>query len=62
VVRAAKRWIANHLLSGLITTETIELMVAKVYSAEDKPIDVPATVTSGFLRFLHLLAFHDWFG
>jgi len=62
VVRMAKRWVASHMLSGLITTEAIELMVAKVYSDNDSPLEPPSTVISGFLRFLQLLAFHDWLG
>jgi len=60
VVRMAKRWVANHMLSGLITTEALELMVAKVYSDSETPFDTPSTVTAGFLRFLYLLAYHDW--
>jgi U3 small nucleolar RNA-associated protein 22 len=60
VVRLAKRWIACHLLSDLIPFEAIELLVAKVYTNRDVPLDPPATVVSGFLRFLHLLASHDW--
>ncbi len=62
VVRMAKRWVASHMLSGLITSEAIELMVAKVYSDHDSPLEPPSTVTSGFLRFLQLLAFHNWLG
>ena len=62
VVRMAKRWVANHMLSGLITTEAVELMVAKVYSDDETPLETPSTVTAGFLRFLHLLAHHDWLG
>ncbi len=62
VVRMAKRWVGCHMLSGLISMEAIELMVAKVYSDSDSPLEAPSTVTSGFLRFLHLLAFHDWLG
>eukprot|EP00537_Pseudo-nitzschia_pungens_P011070 CAMPEP_0172386406 /NCGR_PEP_ID=MMETSP1061-20121228/3972_1 /TAXON_ID=37318 /ORGANISM="Pseudo-nitzschia pungens, Strain cf. pungens" /LENGTH=1289 /DNA_ID=CAMNT_0013115787 /DNA_START=259 /DNA_END=4128 /DNA_ORIENTATION=- len=62
VVRLAKRWVANHMLSGLITTEAIELMVAKVYSDDESPLETPSTVMAGFLRFLHLLAHHDWLG
>lgn len=62
VVRMGKRWIANHLLSGLITTEAIELMVAKVYSESQSPLGVPCTVMSGFIKFLHLLSSHDWLG
>ena len=62
VVRMAKRWVASHLLSGLISTEAIELMVAKVYSSDEAPVDAPATVTTGFLRFLQLLSSYDWLG
>ena len=60
VVRLAKRWTASHLLSDLIPFEAIELLVAKVYTNRDVPLDPPSTVVSGFLRFLHLLASHDW--
>ena len=62
VVRMAKRWVASHMLSGLITTEALELMVAKVYSDDETPLQPPSTVTAGFLRFLHLMAYHDWLG
>ena len=62
VVRMAKRWIANHMLSGLIPMEAIELMVAKVYSDNETPLQTPTTVTAGFIRFLYLLAHHDWLG
>ncbi|KAG7353253.1 Nrap PAP/OAS1-like domain containing protein [Nitzschia inconspicua] len=62
VARMSKRWVANHLLSGLISSEAIELIVAKVYSEDKSPSGVPSTVTSGFIRFLHLLASHDWLG
>lgn len=60
VVRIAKRWVASHLLSGLITDEAIELMVAKVYSDGEASLEAPGTVMAGFLRFLRLLATHDW--
>jgi U3 small nucleolar RNA-associated protein 22 len=59
-VRMAKRWIAGHLLSGLLSDEMVELMVAKVYTDHEFPLDAPGTVVAGFLRFLHLLATHDW--
>jgi U3 small nucleolar RNA-associated protein 22 len=63
VVRMAKRWVANHLLSGLVSAEIIELIVAKIYSdGETTHQGTPSTVTAGFLRFLHLLASHDWLG
>jgi U3 small nucleolar RNA-associated protein 22 len=62
VVRMAKRWIANHLLSGHVTSEAIDLIVAKVYSDYENPSGIPSTTTSGFIRFLHLLSSHDWLG
>jgi U3 small nucleolar RNA-associated protein 22 len=60
VVRMATRWLASHLLSGMISIEALELMVARVYSDEEALLEVPGTVQAGFLRFLHLLANHDW--
>jgi U3 small nucleolar RNA-associated protein 22 len=61
VVRMAKRWVSGHLLSGLISLELIELLVAKVYDDDqDSPLGAPGTVSTGFLRFLHVLATHDW--
>jgi U3 small nucleolar RNA-associated protein 22 len=62
VVRMAKRWIANHLLSGHISSEAIDLIVAKVYSDDENPSGIPSTITSGFIRFLHILGSHDWLG
>jgi U3 small nucleolar RNA-associated protein 22 len=60
VVRLAKRWVSGHLLSGLIPLEAIELLVTKIYSEGNSSLDVPASVSTGFLRFLQLLATHDW--
>jgi U3 small nucleolar RNA-associated protein 22 len=60
VVRLAKRWVSGHLLSGLIPLEAIELLVAKIFSDRSSPLDAPGSVTTGFLRFLHLLETHDW--
>lgn len=60
VVRVAKRWVANHLLSGHITTELIELLVAKIFSGSSVFIQPPTTVGAGFLRFLDLVATFDW--
>ena len=60
VVRVAKRWVASHLLSGHITTELIELLVAKVFSVSSVFVQPPSTVGAGFLRFLDLLANFDW--
>mmetsp|Transcript_14570 Transcript_14570/g.35207 ORF Transcript_14570/g.35207 Transcript_14570/m.35207 type:complete len:1208 (+) Transcript_14570:97-3720(+) len=60
VVRMAKRWLASHMLSDLMTIESIELLVAKVYSKDEALLGVPATVQAGFLAFLHLLGNHNW--
>ena len=59
VVRLAKRWIAVHMLSNLIPHEAIELLVASIYT-NPAPLHIPSTLTSGFMRFLSLLAHHDW--
>jgi U3 small nucleolar RNA-associated protein 22 len=60
VARMAKRWVSSHLLSGMVPFEAVELLVAKVYSDTDSPLEVPGTVVAGFLRVLHLLATYDW--
>ena len=60
VVRLARRWLCSHMLSGLISLEAVELMVAKIYENSEYPLDEPGTVEAGFLRFLNLLACHDW--
>jgi U3 small nucleolar RNA-associated protein 22 len=60
VVRLARRWSASHLLSGHLTTELIELLVASVYSDDSVFVQPPATVAAGFFRFLQLLATSDW--
>lgn len=62
VVRMAERWCASHLLSGLMPTTIVELLVARVYSEGNTTMGPPATLMAGFLRFLHLLARHDWAG
>ncbi|KAM7295240.1 nucleolar protein 6 [Ixodes scapularis] len=57
--RLAKRWVASQLLSGHVTEECIELLVASVYVAP-APYAVPNSPRLGFQRFLALLANHDW--
>eukprot|EP00934_Nitzschia_sp_Nitz4_P000925 Nitzschia sp. Nitz4//scaffold6_size259037//47180//50993//NITZ4_001049-RA/size259037-processed-gene-0.4-mRNA-1//1//CDS//3329556818//925//frame0 len=59
-VRMAKRWVASHLLSGLLTDDIVELIVAKIYSEEAASAVRPSTVLSGFVRFLAVLGNHDW--
>ncbi|KAL9182688.1 hypothetical protein ACHAXT_013340 [Thalassiosira profunda] len=74
VVRLAHRWVGSHMLSDMLPLEALELLVARVYtdpspSAEDdrsrqSPTGAiegpPATAAAGFLRWLRLLAGHDW--
>jgi U3 small nucleolar RNA-associated protein 22 len=59
VTRLAKRWLASHLLSNHFPFEAIELLVASVYSSQES-LGPPASVVTGFLRFLRLLGSHDW--
>ena len=60
VVRMAKKWLANHLISGMIPGELVELMVCHIYTQGSSSLGVPGTMNAGFLRFLSLLATHDW--
>jgi len=59
VLRLAKRWMASHMLSGLFRHEAIELLILYIYT-NPQPLLSPTTVISGFMRFLHLMAFFDW--
>jgi len=60
VMRMASRWVAGHMLSGQIPQEAIELLVAKVYTDRGSSLEPPGSVAAGFLRFLQLVASHDW--
>ncbi|KAL4354660.1 hypothetical protein GQ457_06G039830 [Hibiscus cannabinus] len=59
VVRLAKRWLASHLFSACLAEEAVELLVAYLF-LKPLPFDVPCSRITGFLRFLRLLAEHDW--
>jgi U3 small nucleolar RNA-associated protein 22 len=59
-VRMAKRWLSTHLLSDHVPLEAVELMVANVYTDRSSCLDPPGSVVAGFLRWLGLLAQHDW--
>ncbi|GMI78326.1 hypothetical protein like AT1G63810 [Hibiscus trionum] len=59
VVRLAKRWLASHLFSACLAEEAAELLVAYLF-LKPLPFDVPCSRITGFLRFLRLLAEHDW--
>uniref|UniRef100_A0A914X0M9 Nucleolar protein 6 n=1 Tax=Plectus sambesii TaxID=2011161 RepID=A0A914X0M9_9BILA len=57
--RLAKRWLAGHLLSGYLADEAVELIVASLF-VNPAPFAIPGSGLVGFIRFLHLLANHDW--
>ncbi|KAK6258334.1 hypothetical protein SCA6_012808 [Theobroma cacao] len=59
VVRLAKRWLASHLFSACLAEEAVELLVAYLF-LKPLPFNVPCSRITGFLRFLRLLAEHDW--
>lgn len=65
VVRLALRWVASHMMSDMITHETIELIVVKVYMEPtgklNSFVNAPlSTAVAGFIKFLHLISTHDW--
>ncbi len=54
-----KRWLAAHMLSGLIPGEATELIVASIF-IDPAPLYTPNTITNAFMRCLHFLSTHDW--
>eukprot|EP00752_Nemacystus_decipiens_P010134 g9031.t1 len=58
-VRAASRWLEEHMMSEHLRVEAVELLVASLFS-DEAPLAPPSTGLAGFLRFLLLLAGHDW--
>ncbi|XVE82616.1 hypothetical protein DITRI_Ditri16bG0020000 [Diplodiscus trichospermus] len=59
VVRLAKRWLSAHLFSSCLAEEAVELLVAYLF-LKPLPFHAPCSRITGFLRFLRLLAEHDW--
>lgn len=57
-VRLAKRWVSAMLLGEFILPEAVELLVAHAYLQEGG--GAPKTSASGFMRFVQLIATHDW--
>ncbi|XP_075042504.1 nucleolar protein 6 isoform X2 [Mixophyes fleayi] len=57
--RLAKRWISAQLLSGTISEECVDLLVAHLF-LHPAPFTAPSSPQVGFLRFLSLLATFDW--
>ena len=58
-VRLCLRWIHAHLFSGALAPEAVELLVASLF-ASPQPFAPPASSTAAFVRFLSLLATHNW--
>lgn len=58
-MRLAKRWVGAQMLSGLVPEEAVELVVAHLY-LHPAPYGVTASPQTAFLRFLKLLASHNW--
>ncbi|CAB1097889.1 unnamed protein product [Ectocarpus sp. CCAP 1310/34] len=58
-VRAASRWLEQHMMEEHLRVEAVELLVASLFS-DEAPLAPPSTGLAGFLRFLLLLAGHDW--
>ena len=54
-----KRWLAVHMLSGLIPGEAVELIVASIF-IDPAPLYTPNTVPNAFMRCLQFLSTHDW--
>ncbi|CBZ25602.1 conserved hypothetical protein [Leishmania mexicana MHOM/GT/2001/U1103] len=57
-VRLAKRWMSAMYLYEFVQPEAVELLVAYAY-LQPAP-HTPKTPAGGFLRFVQLLATHDW--
>lgn len=58
-VRLAKRWTHAHMFSDYIDEVVVELLCAYVFLSPF-PYQSPETSLVGFLRFIHLVANHDW--
>jgi U3 small nucleolar RNA-associated protein 22 len=60
-VRLAKCWCHAHMFSEQVSPQAIELIVCYCFTARGAaPYAIPVSHTQGFLRFLLVLASHDW--
>ena len=57
--RLLKRWIAVHMLGLVVSTEVVEIIMAKVY-LDPASLDAPSSAVNGFIRAIELLASWDW--
>lgn len=58
-VRIAKKFMASQLLSAVVSEELVELLMARVFLDQGR-FSAPHSSWTSFLRFLQLLAEHDW--
>lgn len=59
ITSMVKRWVNAHMMSGCLREEAIELLVASTFT-KPEPYSAPTTPFAGLLRFLRLLATHDF--
>ncbi|XP_035234780.1 nucleolar protein 6 [Anguilla anguilla] len=57
--RLAKRWLGSQLLSGDVSDDVADLLVASLF-LQAAPFTPPGSPQVGLLRFLHLLSTFDW--
>ncbi|KAG5841083.1 hypothetical protein ANANG_G00195830 [Anguilla anguilla] len=57
--RLAKRWLGSQLLSGDVSDDVADLLVASLF-LQAAPFTPPGSPQLGLLRFLHLLSTFDW--
>jgi U3 small nucleolar RNA-associated protein 22 len=58
-IRLMKQWFDRHMLSGHISEELIELLVARTF-VQPYPWRAPSSAMSGFLRTLLFISRWDW--
>ena len=59
VVQMAKCWVGSRMFSAGVSDLTVELLAAAAFAAPSS-VGPPGSQLAGFLRFLDLLAHHDW--
>jgi U3 small nucleolar RNA-associated protein 22 len=58
-IRLTKTWFGRHMLSGHVSEELIELLVAHTF-LQPFPWRAPSSAMTGFLRTLHFISRWDW--